>query len=63
MVQDVLTQQDKDRCMGVTSIRVRPLFDLQIENPIRHFCFSASDEKQKYLEQILHILSLHNYLN
>jgi hypothetical protein len=27
------------------------------------FLFSASDEKQKYLEQILHILSLHNYLN
>lgn len=47
VVQDALTQQDKDRCMGVTYIRVRPPLGLQIENTIRHFCFSTSDEKQK----------------
>jgi hypothetical protein len=46
-VQDALTQQDKNRCMGLTSIRVRPPLGIQIENTIRHFCFSASAEKQK----------------
>jgi hypothetical protein len=46
-MQVVLTHRDKSRCMGVTPTRAWPPLDLQIENPIRHFCFAASAEKQK----------------
>jgi hypothetical protein len=61
-MQAVLTHRDKGRCIGVPTLR-GPIRSLALIQNTIHFCFSASDEKQKYLEQILHILSLHNYLN
>jgi hypothetical protein len=62
-MQEVLTFADQIGLSGVTLFSVKASSRSKDPKYDPPFLFSAPDEKQKYLEQILHIFALHNYLN